>query len=224
MKRVLTVILIVLSNIGYSQVVDTVWFNRKWDKTDRANGYYFRTIERDTINHLFLIKDHNSTGKLQMEGTLISRNPEVKDGEFNWYYPDGNKKMKCLYEKGRLIRLVEWYENGERKPIPASSIRVGAGDNLPEFPGGDEKLKAYLNKKMRYPSDAYDKNITGKVNVFFTVTENGEITNVHVKDTVFPSLDKEAIRVIKSMPRWKPGVQNGEPVSIYVVMLIIFKK
>lgn len=82
-------------------------------------------------------------------------------------------------------------------------------EQMPEFPGGPEKMFAYFAKYSRYPEDAKEAGVQGKVYLSFVVEKDGSISNVNVIRGVYPSLDQEAIRVVKTMPKWNPGKQNG---------------
>ena len=79
-------------------------------------------------------------------------------------------------------------------------------EKMPSFPGGSEALKEYLKKNTRYPNP--DACIQGRVVVVFVVDEKGNLSDVKVARSVEPSLDAEAVRVVKSMPRWNPGMQK----------------
>lgn len=88
-------------------------------------------------------------------------------------------------------------------------------ETMPEFPGGQQRLLAYLSENVRYPRVAKENKIQGRVVCSFIVEKNGKINDVQVvRSGGDPSLDKEAVRVIKSMPRWKPGTQEGKPVRV----------
>ncbi|HXP52442.1 MAG TPA: energy transducer TonB [Bacteroidia bacterium] len=78
----------------------------------------------------------------------------------------------------------------------------------PMFPGGRDSLKAYLDKNTHYPAPAAKKHITGIVGVDFTVDEKGNLINIKVSKSLSYSCDKEALRVIKHMPKWKPGMEG----------------
>ncbi|MBC7485178.1 MAG: energy transducer TonB [Cytophagaceae bacterium] len=84
----------------------------------------------------------------------------------------------------------------------------------PEFPGGKGELNKFLSKNVVYPRDAEKKGLFGKVIVSFTVEKTGEIIDVKILKGVSESLDKEAIRVVKLMPKWKAGKNNGVPVNV----------
>ena len=85
-------------------------------------------------------------------------------------------------------------------------------ENMPEFPGGDLGLMKYIQKNVKYPPIAKEYNITGKVYISFIVDKTGSVTNVKVVRGVDKNLDAEAVRVVKSLPNFKPGKQRGIPV------------
>lgn len=84
----------------------------------------------------------------------------------------------------------------------------------PQFPGGPAELNKFLSKNIIYPRDAEKKGLSGKVMVSFTVEKTGEIVNVKILKGISESLDNEAMRVVKKMPNWKPGKNNGVPVRV----------
>jgi len=96
-------------------------------------------------------------------------------------------------------------------------------EDLPSFPGGKAALSKFISKNIKYPEDALKSGKSGTVYVNIRINAKGEIEEAKVKKSVFPSLDKEAIRVVKKMPSWTPGKQDGKPVSCDVVLPIEFK-
>ena len=95
-------------------------------------------------------------------------------------------------------------------------------ENMPEFPGGDLGLMKYIQKHVRYPAIAKEYNITGKVYVSFIVDKSGSVTNVKVVRGVDKNLDAEAVRVVKSLPKYKPGKQRGKAVRVMFTIPINF--
>lgn len=95
---------------------------------------------------------------------------------------------------------------------------------MPEFPGGSVEMMKYVQKNIVYPPSAREAGISGKCFIKFVVNEDGKISNVEVLKGVpgCPECDKEAVRVIKSMPAWKPGKQNGKEVKVYFTLPINF--
>jgi protein TonB len=95
-------------------------------------------------------------------------------------------------------------------------------ENMPECPGGDLGLMKYIQKNVKYPAIAKEYNITGKVYVSFIVDKKGSVTNVKVVRGVDKNLDAEAVRVVKSLPKYKPGKQRGKPVRVMFTIPINF--
>jgi len=96
-------------------------------------------------------------------------------------------------------------------------------EEMPSFPGGTPALMEYLSKNIRYPAVAEENGISGKVIVAFFVGKDGSINDVRVVRGVDKSLDNEAVRVVKSMPKWKPGRQNGIPVAVRYTVPVVFR-
>src|SRR5664280_3909289 len=86
-------------------------------------------------------------------------------------------------------------------------------EEMPEFPGGKDAMAAWIIANLKYPAEAVKAKITGKVYVNLIVSYTGKVKNVEVSKSVSPLLNAEAIRVISSMPEWKPGKQGGKPVD-----------
>lgn len=96
-------------------------------------------------------------------------------------------------------------------------------EQMPEFPGGTEGMFKFMKDNMKYPEDAQKQQIEGRVLVQFIVEKDGSLSNVNVLRSVFPSLDAEAVRVVKAMPNWKAGRQKGEPVRVKFTIPLMFK-
>lgn len=96
-------------------------------------------------------------------------------------------------------------------------------EKMPEFPGGQQALFEYLSKNIRYPVIAQENGLQGRVICQFVVNQDGSIVDIVVVRSVDPSLDKEAERVIKSMPKWKPGEQRGKAVRVKYTLPVNFR-
>lgn len=95
-------------------------------------------------------------------------------------------------------------------------------EDMPEFPGGDLALRKYIANAIKYPVIAQENGIQGKVYVTFVVGKDGRVTNAQIARGVDPSLDKEALRVVNSLPKWKAGMQRGKPVNVSYTVPISF--
>ena len=96
-------------------------------------------------------------------------------------------------------------------------------EQMPQYPGGEAEMMAYLSKNIKYPVIAAEQGIQGTVVLRFVVGKNGEVTDVIVQRSLDPSCDKEAMRVVKTMPKWVPGKQNGNPVLVYYTLPVRFR-
>ena len=96
-------------------------------------------------------------------------------------------------------------------------------EKMPEFPGGNGELMKYFSNNVRYPVVALENNIQGRVIVQFTVRRDGSIADVQVVRSVDAHLDKEAIRLVSNMPKWKPGQQRGKAVHCKFTVPVTFK-
>lgn len=109
------------------------------------------------------------------------------------------------------------------KPQPDSNRVYDVVEQMPSFPGGISGLRTYLNQNIRYPAEAQENCVQGRVVVSFVVGKDGHISDVTVLRSVDPSLDKEAVRVVRNMPRWTPGKQGGEPVKVRYNVPVSFR-
>ena len=94
---------------------------------------------------------------------------------------------------------------------------------MPQFPGGQIAMLQYLMKNIKYPEQAMKEGIQGRVTVRFIVEKDGSISDVKPVLSVHPLLNKEAVRVVESMPKWSPGKHNGKPVRVRFNLPVMFK-
>ena len=111
----------------------------------------------------------------------------------------------------------------DEKPKEEETKVFDVVEQMPSFPGGDAELMKFLHDHMKYPAVAEENGIQGRVICTFVVERDGSITDVKVIKSVDPSLDKEAIRVLKSMPKWIPGKQNGSAVRVKYTVPVTFR-
>ena len=107
-------------------------------------------------------------------------------------------------------------------PVEEETYDIAAVQEQPEFPGGAAEMYKFWDKIKKYPDMEYEAGISGKVYVEFTVEKDGSIENVSVRRGVSAGLDKEAVRMIKAMPKWNPGKMNGKPVKCRFTLPVNF--
>jgi protein TonB len=108
-------------------------------------------------------------------------------------------------------------------PVEETTYDLAAVQEQPDFPGGMQKMYKYLQDNTKYPDMEFDAGIQGKVYVEFVVDKDGSVEDVKIRRGVSPGLDKEALRAVKSMPKWSPGKMNGKPVKCRFTIPVDFK-
>ena len=94
---------------------------------------------------------------------------------------------------------------------------------MPEYPGGEQAMMNFVATNVKYPQEAIDKEISGRVMVGFVVEKDGSISDVKVVKGIGGGCDEEAVRVVNAMPKWKPGMDKGKPVRVSYMMPFTFK-
>lgn len=108
-----------------------------------------------------------------------------------------------------------------RRPHEAP-LSINAIDLMPEFPGGKDALADYLANNLNYTDSAKNAHINGRVVTRFVIQGDGNISDIAIVETPGYGLSEEVVRVLKGMPRWKPGKKDGEAVSVYFVLPVFF--
>ena len=131
--------------------------------------------------------------------------------------------MKKMILMSMMAVLCLMTANAQKTVVSQSSQNVyDQVEQMPEFPGGMPAMIEYLQTNMKYPEDAVKQKVGGRVMVMFVVETDGTISNVRVARNVFPSLDAEAVRVVKAMPKWKPGKEKGRRVRVNYTLPVVF--
>lgn len=112
----------------------------------------------------------------------------------------------------------------EKKPVEEKTVEIFTlVEQMPQFPGGDAALMKYLSSHIKYPPMAVENNVHGRVVVQFVIDKTGKVGEVKVIRSVDKDLDKEAVRVCMSLPKFTPGRQNGQPVAVWYTLPVTFK-
>lgn len=133
-----------------------------------------------------------------------------------------NKKQIVKNESDNKEQIVRNESNNKKQDEIEQEPIYEEVDKLPEFPGGGEGLLKFLSENTKYPTICQENGIQDKVLVSFVIDKDGTITNVKVEKRGDPYLDKEAIRVVSNMPKWKPGIKDGKTVRVRYSIPIVF--
>lgn len=217
---------------------DTLYFrlSNPWNTVKSANGEYTRKCIKEADH--YHVWDYNKKNQLVTESFYTDTN-FTKKLFCHKYYDEksGLLSQSRCYENGRLHGYFvsyglqgdttdyDVYQQGEvikswsAKP-PTGEPDFTLYEEAAEFPGGRKAWYEYLGDNLEYPKSA--QNVKGEVLVKFIISPKGTIETVEVLKSLHPALDKEAIRVIKKSPRWKPAKQNGKQVQTTMTMPIVF--
>lgn len=189
-------------------------------------GVQIVTLSQDKSAGYQLLKERS-----QADGTFVfEAAPDDRIGFFH-VTSQGTYIQSVNPEEWNLSREKTIVMDGEPTPMFREEDRNSTDEevfevveNMPEFPdGGMPGLMKYLSANIRYPEAAHKAGTQGRVTVQFVVGKDGSIGNVGILRGVDPALDAEAIRVISSMPKWKPGTQKGEPVNVKYTVPVMFR-
>ena len=159
----------------------------------------------------------------------------IKKGKKNATAKMGNNTIEIVPDTASNVRLITAKKAEEKKsvevlhakevftPLDQNPEFFDVVEQMPEFPGGAHALFEFLGKNIHYPKAAEDAGIQGRVIVTFVVMKDGSIGEVKVAKGVSPELDAEALRCVKSMPKWIPGKQNGEAVNVKYTIPLSFR-
>lgn len=138
----------------------------------------------------------------------------------------GALDVKGNSDQGEILKVTQRVETEPVKAEPKPEVENKVFDvveQMPSFPGGPSALMQYLSSNIKYPVVAQENGVQGRVVVSFVVERDGSITDVQVARSVDPSLDHEAQRVVRNMPRWIPGKQNGQAVRVKYNVPVAFR-
>lgn len=138
----------------------------------------------------------------------------------------GALDVKGNSDQGEILKVTQRVETEPVKAEPKPEVENKVFDvveQMPSFPGGPSALMQYFSSNIKYPVVAQENGVQGRVVVSFVVERDGSITDVQVARSVDPSLDREAQRLVRSMPRWIPGKQNGQAVRVKYNVPVAFR-
>ncbi len=127
---------------------------------------------------------------------------------------ESTDKLRSTSDKAQDL-----FDSGFAGSSPTDPVHV---EEMPEYPGGQDALLQFISKETKYPAEALEQGITGKVLVQFIVEKSGKVDSVLIKGSVHPLLDAEALRVVGSLGDWVPGTQDGKSVPVKFILPISF--
>ena len=167
------------------------------------------------VTELWIAKDEEVTKDDEIQSQDELKETQTAFGQTN--FNEGTDDRNVVREHKNEV-IVE-----EKKPEPVKEEVFRAVEQMPRFPGGEQALMKYLSTHINYPTMAMENNVQGRVVVQFVVTKTGKIGEVKVVRSVDRDLDKEAVRVCKTLPDFIPGKMNGQAVNVWYTLPVSFK-
>ena len=151
--------------------------------------------------------------KNELLATLFDTRMGSGDYKTDWYITPGIDYFSYVFTAGDKRMTGNNYSD-PAKDYNTKEEAYTVVDSMPEYPGGMNAMMSFLSSNITYPQQAKNDTISGRVFINFIIEKDGSVTNVNVLRGIGSGCDEEAVRVISSMPKWKPGMQNGEAVRV----------
>jgi len=234
MKNLLTISIVLFAFISYGQ--DTTYFDSNSKKVKSLNeSHYYQISSTTNGNKQQALKTFFKSGKVRSE-----YQPNKKANYYIEWYENGQlRRADTTNSKGEQIgRVLSFWENGAKKRvdifekgklIKGSCYDINGNEIMhtdyqvkPCFPGGEKNMMQYIGQETRYPIKCVEQGIQGTALVNFIVGTDGQISEIGLEDDVDYDLGIEALRVAIKMPRWTPGLREGEPINVRYIMPVKF--
>jgi TonB family protein len=175
------------------------------------NGSVYRKENFEANNPDGLQLEYFKSGSTKLERSYVNNQRKG----LKQYYPDGKLKRIEQYDGWKFI-------SGNCYTNLGKDSTFSMYEQMPEYPGGQPALAKFLSNNIQYPEDAKRKGISGRVYIQFIVSSTGELTRIKCVHGIGGGCDEESIRVVKMMPKWIPGKEDGVPISIYFNCPIVY--
>ena len=240
MKYLIILLFLNFTYFVFSQDTITTYYDSKWKEVSKENAKYYRIATKGDKKQ-WNVKDYFMNGKIQMEGTYQTKKMDIRighftyyfengfkssegdflknkfNGEWTWYHENGKVSTKEIYSKDELIDIQCWDENSEKQEENCKP------DIFPEFIGGNIAYTKFFNENLKFPQVAIDTYTKGIVKVKFAIDKDGTVKEAVVVESVDPIIEKEALRVVNLMPKWKPGKSHNRVEKMYCTIPVRFK-
>ena len=215
--------------LGLIFVLSIIFVSLEWNSND--SGDDVNPIDlTDLMHESELVPMSNEETAMQLEEKSQEEKGEqlrVVEDDVELQQPDEELQGEGEGDDDETL-LKELSEEDDKAlaPLdvdPNNPLNFHVVEDLPKFPGGAVELMKWLTRNLRYPTVARNKKTQGKVVAVFYIEKDGSVTGISVTKSLSPECDNEALRVLRKMPKWEPGVQNDQPCRTKVSIPIVFK-
>ena len=197
----------------------------EWN-TDGTGWVFFDTATDDLEAEMELSPLHREDDDVPM---MIPQEPQEKmppSQELNLVEEDveiAPEVLEPVAPKEEELKVEEKEELPEAVDMYDEPLDFRVVEDLPQFPGGAVEFMKWLTKNLKYPASAQQRKVQGRVVAQFIVNQDGSVSDIRVVDRLCIECDREALRVLRMMPKWQPGVMNAKPCRTKVCIPIVFK-
>lgn len=214
--------------LGLTFVLALLYVSLEWNSTESADD--FNPMDLDELMHeseLVPMSNEEITTVLK-EKQLVEKAEQLRvvDDDVELTEPDDELQGEGEDDETLLKELQEEEDTKALASLevdPNNPLNFHVVEDLPKYPGGAVEFMKWLTKNLKYPAVARSRKTQGKVVAVFYVEKDGSVTGISVTQSLSPECDREALRVLRMMPKWEPGVQNDKPCRTKVSIPIVFK-
>lgn len=242
MSHLKNVSLLLFLNFLALHAQDTLYFNSSGEKVKKIElADYYQTPFKLTEDAKSIVEcSYYLNGQIREEIHYLDKSKKKKEGLQRFWYRNGPLKFATDFVDNKLHgNVLSYWQNGQLKrkddfangnlvegvcydsvgrPVEHYDFMV-----MPSFPGGEKKLLEFIHNNLKYPSQAAENGIGGKVVVKFIIAKDGTPIKFGIKTSVNKALDMEAMRVLQAMPKWSPFYLDGEAMEFSYLMPIVYK-
>lgn len=191
--------------------------------------YQYLLLEISNYNTGIYIANNFNVSQLKKRIIMINKEKTKKRNVYKYLFMIPVSMLVLSLNAENVIHTssnVSGDSSIESKELQWQDIKEDTYDKvevMPQFPGGDAALMQYIGKNLKYPESAVKDQVEGKLVIRFVVAKTGEVTDIELLRSLTPDCDTEAIRVVKEMPKWTPGKQNGKDVPVFYTLPIMYQ-
>jgi len=213
--------------IGLIAVLALLFVALEWNSSD--SGWAFFDVDDDTLEaELELSPLHREDNEVPM---MVPDKPLPQEEQKSEEVQAVEEDVELAPEQPEPIATApaEAETSKEEDPKPEAvdmyeaPVELRLVEELPQFPGGAIEFMKWLTKNLKYPSSAQQRKVQGRVLAQFTVNKDGSISDLELVEKLDPQCDREALRVLRMMPKWKAGIMDAKPCRTRVCIPIVFK-
>lgn len=200
---------------------DTIFFNNKWEKSTKSNYEYYR-ITLKSSDGLYYFSDYWKSGQIQMTGKSSSPDLETRNGKFEWFYINGNRKQEINYANNVITGKVKTFLQDGALDFEYIMI-LDSLDNAKEFYETVKPFNKHLSKEVKHPNESRKNKIEGSVIFDFFIDQEGKICKIEIIEGLDNETNASAMKAMKSDYTWPIPKYRNEPVFVELRIPINFK-